>query len=241
MNKLCIVGIGSGNREDLTIRAWEALSGAEVIIGYARYVEQVKRYLPDKRFISSGMRREEERCREAIRLAETGARVALISSGDPGIYGMASPALELAEGREIEIEIIPGVTSALSGAALLGAPLGHDAALISLSDVLTPWEAIEARIRAAASSGCCIALYNPGSAHRPDALRRACGVLLQTLAGETVCGMVSDIGGAERTAMLPLSELADMPADMRMTVFVGNGSTRVIDGRMVTPRGYVHG
>ncbi|MBE6990939.1 MAG: precorrin-3B C(17)-methyltransferase [Ruminococcaceae bacterium] len=240
MNRLYIVGIGPGKRSGMTMEADEALRRADVIVGYSKYVELVRPYYPDKRFHDTGMTRERERCAEALRLAREGETVALVCSGDSVVYGMAGLIYELAgEAPGVELQVIPGVTAALSGGAILGAPLGHDFAVISLSDLLTPWETIEKRLRCAAAGDLCMSLYNPGSHRRTDYLQRACDILLETLPPETVCGMAREIGRAgENWQVTTLGRLRDTPVDMFTTVYIGNSMTRVISGKMVTPRGY---
>ena len=239
MNKLYVVGIGPGAPEDMTLRAKNALEDAQVIAGYGVYVDLVRPMFPEKEYLTTAMRRESERCRMAIDAACGGKTVAMISSGDAGVYGMAGLIYELAQGRDLEIEVVPGVTAALSGGAVLGAPLTHDFAVISLSDLLTPWEKIEKRLEMAAAADFCIALYNPSSIRRADHLRRACEILLRHASPETVCGAVRNIGReGERMELMTLEEMKNYSADMFTTVFVGNSQTRVIDGRMVTPRGY---
>ena len=234
-----MVGIGPGDWRELTLRAAEALEAAEVIVGYTLYVDLVRPHLPGKDFRATGMRGEAERCRLALELTRAGRDVAVICSGDAGVYGMAGLVLELRGDEPIEVEIVGGLTAASSGAALLGAPLGHDFAVISLSDQLTPWETIEKRLECAAMGDFCLALYNPASRHRPDALRRACDVLLRRLDPGTVCGAARNIGReGEAAQLMTLKELRDCPADMFTTAFVGNSTTRVIGDRMVTPRGY---
>lgn len=239
LNKLYVVGIGPGAPEDMTLRAKNALEDAQVIAGYGVYVDLVRPMFPEKEYLTTAMRRESERCRMAIDAACGGKTVAMISSGDAGVYGMAGLIYELAQGRDLEIEVVPGVTAALSGGAVLGAPLTHDFAVISLSDLLTPWEKIEKRLEMAAAADFCIALYNPSSIRRADHLRRACEILLRHASPETVCGAVRNIGReGERMELMTLEEMKNYSADMFTTVFVGNSQTRVIDGRMVTPRGY---
>jgi precorrin-3B C17-methyltransferase len=186
------------------------------------------------------MRREEERCRMAIEAAQT-ENVAMVCSGDPGVYGMASLCMELAqEYPPIELEVIPGVTAATGGAAVLGAPLTHDFAVISLSDLMTPMEKIEARLDAAARGDFVLCIYNPSSRKRSDYFRRACDILLQSKSPETPCGYVRNIGrDGEEGHILTLKELRETQVDMFTTVFVGNSQTTVIDGRLVTPRGYL--
>ena len=224
----------------MTARAEAALRASDVIVGYRTYVEFVRPLFPDKAYVSTGMRGEVERCRTALRLASEGRETAVVCSGDAGVYGMAGLVLELrGEAQAPEVEIVAGLTAATAGAALLGAPLAHDFAVISLSDLLTPWEAIERRLACAAMGDFAVALYNPGSAQRRDALRRACEVLLRHASPDTVCGIARNIGRAGECArVMTLRELKDCEVDMSDTVFVGNSHTKLIDGRMVTPRGY---
>ena len=239
MNKLYVVGIGPGAEEQMTFRAMNAMKEADVIVGYEVYNDLVRPIFPDKEYLQTPMRREADRCRMAIDKALEGRTVAMISSGDAGVYGMAGLVLELAQGKDVDVEVIPGVTAALSGGAVLGAPLTHDFCVISLSDLLTPWEKIEKRLAAAAEADFCIALYNPSSHRRADYLRKACDILLRARSGDTVCGVVRSIGReGESATVLTLAELRDYAADMFSTVFIGNSQTRVIGGKMVTPRGY---
>lgn len=238
--KLYVVGIGPGNRDNLTLGADRALRESDLIIGYHVYVDLVRDWYPEKEYKATGMTREVDRCRMALQEAESGRSVSLVCSGDSVVYGMASLLYEL-RGESIvpEIEVIPGLTAACSGGALLGAPLTHDFAVISLSDRLTPWEKIEARLQAAARADLAIVLYNPKSKGRPDHLRRACDLLLETLPADRPCGVARSIGReGERYEVMPLSALRDYDADMFSTVFIGNAMTRVIGGKLVTPRGY---
>jgi len=224
----------------MTFEADRALAEADVILGYPVYLKLLGDRYPGKEYISTPMRREKERCEAAFAEAERGRNAVLVSSGDAGIYGMAGLVLELSEAHPgTAVRIVPGVTAASSGAALLGAPLGHDFAVISLSDLLTPWETIEKRLLLAAEAGLCIAVYNPASRRRPDGMRRAAEVLLKVLPGDQPCGIAENIGRTgENARVMTLSELREYPADMFTTVFVGNSTTRVIGGRLVTPRGY---
>ena len=243
MSKLSVVGIGPGSFENMTQRAQQALADCDVIVGYTVYVELVKAHYADREFLTTPMRKEVERCELAFERAAAGKNVAMICSGDAGVYGMASLVLELAdEYGNPEVEVIPGVTAALSGSALLGAPLGHDFAVISLSDLLTPWDLIEKRLACAAAGRFCIALYNPSSKKRSDYLRKACDILLEHLPPDTLCGLARNVGRSGETArILDLKALRDTPVDMFTTVFIGNTHTREISGRMVTPRGYRFG
>ena len=240
MGKLYVIGVGPGAPEECTLRAQKALEEAEVLCGYTLYINLLRSRYPEKEVFTTGMTQELERCRRALELAASGRTVALVCSGDAGVYGLASPVLELApQFPEAEIEIIPGVTAALSGAALLGAPLGHDFCVISLSDRLTDWALIEKRLRLAAQGDFAICLYNPASRHRRDYLQRACDILLTEKGGDTVCGLVRQVGReGESWQILDLKTLRDTRADMFTTVFIGSSQTREIDGRMVAPRGY---
>ena len=234
------MGIGPGNYENMTVRADEALKASDVIIGYTVYVDLVKDRYPEKEFLTTPMTRETERCRIAIEKAREGRTTAMICSGDSGIYGMAALIYEVrGDEKEPEIEVIPGLTAAASGASVLGAPLTHDFAVISLSDRLTPWEKIEKRLRAASEADLSIVLYNPVSKGRPDHLKRACSILLENLPEDRLCGIARNIGrDGESGRILTLGELKDAECDMFCTVFIGNEMTRVIGGELVTPRGY---
>ena len=239
-----IVGFGPGDRRHMTIEAQEAMQSADVIVGYSGYNALMKPFFPDKEYVETGMRGEVKRCEEAVSLAESGKNVALICSGDAGVYGMAGLLLEVLERRgktdEIDVEVVAGVTAALAGAALLGAPLGHDLAFVSLSDLLTPWELIEKRLLAAGEAGFCIALYNPSSRGRKDHLRRAADLLLQVRGGDTACGIADRIGReGESTRILTLRELPDAETDMQSVVLIGNSGTRRIGNYLVTERGYL--
>ena len=239
MNKLFLVGIGPGSADGMTQAAKAALEQSEVLCGYTVYLDLVRQQYPDKETYTTPMTRELERCRWAIDRAAEGKTVAMLCSGDAGVYGMAGPVLELAEGKDIEIEVVPGVTAALSGAAILGAPLMHDFCVISLSDLLTPWEVIERRLRCAAAGDFSIALYNPRSKKRPDHLRRACEILLEEKSPDTVCGWVKNIGRPGQChGLATLKDLGSLELDMFTTVFIGASSTKNVNRRMVTPRGY---
>ena len=241
MKKVTVIGLGPGGGDDLTGRARAALERCDLMVGYTAYIELVRHDFPEKEVLSTGMRREVDRCRAAVEAALTGKDVAVVCSGDSGVYGMAGLIYEVArEYDPIEIEVVPGITAACGGAAVLGAPLTHDFAVISLSDLLTPWEKIERRLTAAARADFVICLYNPSSKSRPDYLQRACDILLRDKDPDTVCGYVRNIGReGERAVMCPLSRLRETQVDMFTTVFIGNSQTRVLGGKMVTPRGYL--
>lgn len=240
MGILTLVGMGPGDHDGMTFAADRAIREADVVVGYKRYIQLLKPIYPEKNFLSTGMTREVERCKEALALADAGQTVALVSSGDAGVYAMAGLVYELSvDYPQAEIEVVSGVTAATSGASLLGAPIGHDFAVISLSDRLTDWELIEKRLDVAASADFIITLYNPSSHGRADHLQKACDILLRHKAPETVCGLASRIGRqGESATVTTLAELRNLDADMFTTVFVGNQDTVVIDGKMVTPRGY---
>lgn len=240
MSKLVVVGIGPGDYENMTVGADRALKRCDVIIGYHVYVDLVKERYPDKEFLSTPMTQEVKRCQIALDIAREGKDVAMVCSGDSGIYGMAALIYELlGENAGVEVEVVPGLTAACSGGAVLGAPLTHDFAVISLSDRLTPWEKIVTRLDCAAKADLSIVIYNPKSHGRPDHLAKACDVLLKTLPEDRPCGVVRNIGRqGQSKIVLTLKELRDFDADMFCTVFVGNAMTKVIDGNLVTPRGY---
>lgn len=239
--RLYVVGLGPGDQKYFTAQAQAALEDAQVLCGYTVYVDLVSGLYPDKETYTTPMTKEIDRCRWALETADGGKTVALVCSGDAGVYGMAGPVLQLApQWRSVEVEVIPGVTSALSGAALLGAPIGHDFCVISLSDLLTPWEVIDNRLRRAAEGDFSMVLYNPASHKRPDYLQKACDILLSAgVSPNTVCGYVRNTGRAgEESRVLTLGELRDAQLDMFSTVFIGSSTTQADHGRMVTPRGY---
>ncbi|MDM8245739.1 precorrin-3B C(17)-methyltransferase [Collinsella tanakaei] len=240
MGMLYVVGLGPGDPAGMTAAADAALARAEVIVGYGSYIDLLDGRYPQAERVSTPMMREIERCRRALELACERDVVAMVCSGDAGVYGMAAPVLELSvDYPDVDIEVVPGVTAAMSGSAVLGAPLAHDFAVISLSDLLTPWEVIERRLEAAAWSDMCICLYNPRSKKRADYLARAAQIIGRHKVADTVCGWVRNIGRAgEEHGLTTLGELADLDADMFTTVFIGSAQTRVVAGRMVTPRGY---
>lgn len=240
MSKIYVVGIGPGSYDQMTGRAIRALEYSDVIIGYTVYVDLVKEHFAGKEFMTTPMRKEVDRCVLAFEEAKKGRSVSMICSGDAGVYGMAGLMYEVGEDYpEVELEIIPGVTAATGGAAVLGAPLIHDFCLISLSDLLTPWEKIEARLLAAAQADFVVCIYNPSSKKRHDYLQRACDLLMRYKSPDTVCGIVSQIAReGEQASVMSLRELRDAQVDMFTTVFVGNSQTKEQNGKMVTPRGY---
>ena len=240
MHQIYVVGMGPGGESQMTAEARKALENSDVIVGYTVYADLIREILPEKEFLTTPMRKETERCRMAFEEARKGRTVSMVCSGDAGVYGMSGLMLEVGEDYpDCEVTVISGVTAALSGGALLGAPLMHDFAVISLSDLLTPWEKIQRRLQCAAAGDFAICIYNPSSRKRADYLQRACDIIMEETGGARVCGVVRQIGRqGEAVQVMPLSQLRDYPADMFTTVFIGNSETRVIGGRMVTPRGY---
>ncbi len=241
MGNLFVVGIGPGDLRYMTEEAKAALTRSDLIVGYPAYLELVSDLIRDKETYATPMRGEIERCKKALEEAQEGKTVSIVCSGDAGVYGMASPVLELSPSYEnVEISVVPGVTAALSGAAVLGAPLGNDFCVLSLSDLLTPWEWIEKRLRAAAMGDFNIAIYNPSSRKRKDHLSRACTILTEAgKPADTPCGIVRNIGrDGETYELMTLAQLKDTPVDMFTTVFIGSRATRVIDDKLVTLRGY---
>lgn len=241
--KIYVVGLGPGDESQMTPQAKAAIADSDVIVGYDLYVELIKHLIDDKQSITTGMKKEVDRCEQAFELALDGKTVSMVCSGDSGIYGMAGIVHEIAESAdinsEVEVIVIPGITAACSAAAVLGAPLIHDFAVISLSDLLTPWEKIEKRLELASDADFVICLYNPSSKKRHDYLRRACEIMLKHKSPNTHCGYVRNVGReGQRAAVCSLSELMTHEVDMFTTVIVGNSQTRLVNGKLVTPRGY---
>ncbi|MCR4429574.1 MAG: precorrin-3B C(17)-methyltransferase [Tepidanaerobacteraceae bacterium] len=242
MGWIKVVGIGPGQHKDMTVRAIKALRDSEVVIGYATYINLIRHLVMDKEIIYSGMRQEVDRCKKALELAFLGRKVALVSGGDPGIYGMAGILYELAQNGDInaEIEIIPGVSAVNAAASLLGAPLMTDFASISLSDHLTPWEAIAKRLEMAARADFVIALFNPKSSERRDNISRALDIVLKYRCISTPCGIVKNAyRKGESTIVTKLGDLLKQNIDMTTLIIIGNSSTFIAGGKMITPRGYV--
>lgn len=238
--KIYVVGMGPGREEMMTGEAIQALEQADVIIGYTVYLKLLGERFGQKEFLSTPMKQERERCVMCFEEAEKGKKVALICSGDAGVYGMASLMYEVGKQYpNIELVIIPGITAACSGAAVLGAPLNHDFCVISLSDLLTPWEKIEKRLEAAAIGDFSIAIYNPSSHKRYDYLEKACNILLRHIEGERACGYVENIGREGTKAVTcTLQELRNAKVNMFTTVFIGNSESEILNGKLITKRGY---
>jgi precorrin-3B C17-methyltransferase len=239
--KLSVIGFGPGDKSNMTFRAADALLSSDVIFGYEVYTDLLKKYFPDLNYRPSKMLKEVERCTEAIEEAENGGTVAIVSSGDSGIYGMAGIIYQIADARgsAIDIEVIPGITAASSAASLLGAPLMHDTAIISLSDLLTPLDLIMKRVECAGTGDMIVCLYNPKSKKRSDHVEKAADILLRFRKGDTPAGIARNIGrDDENITITRLDELKDADIDMFSTVIIGNSQTFVSNGRMITPRGY---
>jgi len=237
--RLALVGLGPGDRDLVTPRAIHELRRASVVVGLDQYLDQVRDVLrPGTRVLGSGLGDEEQRAASAVAEARAGHAVALVGSGDAGVYAMASPALAIA-GTDIDVVGVPGITAGLAAAALLGAPLGHDHVVISLSDLHTPWEVIERRIQAAAAGDFVVAFYNPRSKDRDWQLGAALEILARHRDPGTPAGVVRDaFRPGQQVLVTTLAELDPATVDMHSVVIVGSASTRLVAGRMVTPRGY---
>lgn len=239
--KIIIVGTGPGDKDFICQRALQALEQSDIIAGYKTYIELIRELFPGKSFASSGMKKEVDRCIDVLELAEAGNVVSIISSGDAGIYGMAGIMLEIVAERQsaVPVEIVPGISAATSAASLLGAPLMNDFVTLSLSDLLTPWELILKRIRAAGEGDFVIALYNPRSKTRIEQLDTAIEILLNYQSAETPVGIVKQaMRDGQQVEITTLGQLKDADIDMLTTVIIGNSQTKIINGKMVTIRGY---
>ncbi len=241
--KLYVVGLGPGEDNQLTKKALAALDDSDLIVGYGVYIDLIKHLIPNKKTFTTPMKKEVDRCKIAVEAAISGVNVAMVSSGDAGIYGMAGLIYEvLAEycTNEVDVEVIPGITAASSAAAILGAPLMQDFAVISLSDLLTPWEDIEKRIRLATQAGFVICIYNPTSKKRWNYLNKACELAMESIDKSTPCGFVQNIGReGQQQELMTLEELASAKVDMFTTVIIGNKNTKILNGKLVTSRGYI--
>ena len=242
MKQIYIIGMGPGKYEQMTVEAIRKIEESDVVIGYTVYTDLIKEIWPDKECLSTPMTKEYERCVIAFEEAMKGKTVAFVCSGDAGVYGLTGLMLGISpKYKEVRVSTVAGVTAALSGAAIIGAPLIHDFAIISLSDLLTPWEKIEKRLECAAIGDFCICLYNPGSKKRVDYLQKACEILLKHKDKNTPCAIAKNIGrDGEEYRIYSLLELKDVKVGMFETVFIGNSMTKVIEGKLVTPRGYTN-
>ena len=242
MGKIIVAGIGPGSKEDITPAVLEAIREADVIVGYKYYFQFIESYVkPGCKCIDTGMKRERERAEQAFELAEQGKTVVVISSGDAGIYGMGPLIYEMAKSRDSHIEIIslPGISAFQKAASLLGAPIGHDMCIISLSDLMTPWEVIERRIKAAAVGDFVTAVYNPKSHGRYWQLYRLQELFLQQRSAETPVGYVRQAGREEQEIKITTLGAFDLEdVDMFTIIIIGNSQSYIADGKVITPRGY---
>lgn len=237
MAKLYVIGIGPGGRDHMTYKAVEAIKKSEVIVGYTPYIEYLGQLVDGKELFSTGMKGEIERCKKAIQLVREGKTTAIVSTGDAGLYGMAGPILELA--KDIEVQIVPGVTAAFSAAAELGAPIMHDYASISLSDLMTPWEVILNRVESAGKADFVVAIYNPKSKGRKDHLSQSIDILLKYRDAKTPVGIVKNSGRAGREMTITTLDSIDYEkVDMLTVLIIGNSNTYIENSKMITPRGY---
>ncbi len=238
-----MVGMGPGNWEQMTLRARQVLAEAQVVTGYKTYVELIRGLLtnPEQKVVVSGMTQEVDRCHEVAELAGQGLSVALVSSGDAGIYGMAGIMLEVLaqEGMDVPVEIVPGVSASAAAAACLGAPLMHDFVTVSLSDLLTPWELIRKRVRLAAEGDFVLAVYNPKSRQRVSQIEEVRQILLEFRSPDTPVGIVRNaLREGQEVCISNLADFTREKIDMLTTVIIGNSQTKVLGSRIVTPRGY---
>lgn len=241
MSTIKVIGIGPGNPEEITPRARAAIEGADLVVGYNTYIDLIEPHFPGKTFIRSGMTREVERCRLVLEKAEEGKSVALVSSGDSGIYGMAGIMLEVVNQAKsrVPVEIIPGITAAGAAASVLGAPLMHDFAVISLSDLLTPMELIYRRVEQAAKGDFILCLYNPKSKRRTEGIEKVREIVMAYQKKETPVGIVRNACREnESFQVTDLAHMLETDIDMFSVVIIGNSSTYVENGKMITPRGY---
>lgn len=238
MGKIYVVGLGPGNKENMTFRAYDVLKNSDIIIGYKTYVDLIEGMFPDKKIIKSYMKKEVARCEETLKLALEGNVISLISSGDAGVYGMAGLMLEIA-GDQVEVEIVPGITSANASASLGGAPIVHDSVNISLSNLLTDWELIKKRIDLASQGDFVITLYNPKSSGRPELINEARDIMLKYKRKDTLVLIARNVGReGENYDITTLDKMLDYEINMFSTVIIGNSNTKVVNNKMITPRGY---
>lgn len=236
-----VVGIGPGSKQMMTLEAIDVMEKAEVIVGYKTYINLITEFIQDKEVVSNGMRQEIDRCKKAVEIAKQGKDVAVISSGDAGIYGMAGLILELTskEETEVPVKVVPGVTASIGAAAILGAPIMHDFCHISLSDLLTPWDVIEKRLKLAAEADFVVCLYNPRSKGRSEHLAKAFEIMGEFKDGSTPVGIVKDVGREKEEKFVCTFDTMDFErVDMTTMVVIGNKSTFIDNDKMITPRGY---
>lgn len=239
--KIYVVGTGPGFEEYLSLRAITVLKECDVVVGYKTYINLIEKLIEGKEIHSSGMRKEVERCQQVVDIALSGKNVCMISSGDPGVYGMAGIILEMVaqSNNGIEVEIVPGITSALSSASLAGAPLMNDFAVISLSDLMTPWEVIKTRVDKASEGDFVMCIYNPKSMTRVEQISIFKDIVARHRVPQTPVAIVRDAMRTEEAVTLTtLEEMLNHHIDMTTTLIIGNSQTYVANGKMITPRGY---
>ncbi|WP_251860084.1 precorrin-3B C(17)-methyltransferase [Clostridium sp. Marseille-Q2269] len=238
MGKLYVVGIGPGSLEHITVKAKKVLEESDVIVGYSKYIDYVKLLIEGKEVHTTGMKKEEERCQRALQLSKDKI-VSVISTGDAGIYGMAGLILEMNKNKDLQIEIVPGVTASTSAASIIGAPLMHDNCNISLSDLMTPYELIKKRVKLAAEGDFVISLYNPKSKGRPHYLRECIEIVREYRSKDTPIAVVKNaLRNGEEIHIYTLENFTDEFADMLSTIIIGNSSSFIKEGKFITRRGY---
>lgn len=236
MGKLYVIGIGPGGLEHMTIKAKQAIEESDVIVGYTKYIELIKPLIKDKEVLSTGMRGEEERCKQALKFSKDKI-VAIISTGDPGIYGMAGLILELR--NDEEVEVIPGVTASSAAASIIGAPIMHDHCSISLSDLMTPYDLIKKRVKLASEGDFVISIYNPKSKGRPNYLKENIEIIKKYRDGSTPVAVVKNaLRDCEEVALYTLDSFSDNYVDMMSIVIIGNSQSFIKKDKFITPRGY---
>ena len=237
MGKLYVIGIGPGGLEHMTLRAKEAIEESNIIVGYNKYIDMINPFVEDKELFSTGMRGEESRCRKALELSKENNIVALISTGDSGIYGMAGLILQMKENENVEI--IPGVTASSAAGSVVGAPLMHDNCNISLSDLMTPYNLIKKRVRNAADADMIISLYNPRSKGRPHYLREAIEIIKEYRKLSTPVAVVRHaLRDGQEYKLFTLENFDEEVVDMFSIVIIGNSQSFIKEGKFITPRGY---
>lgn len=239
MGKIYVVGMGPGNKDNMSFKAYDVMSKSDILIGHKTYINLVEGMFPNAERIRSAMKKEIDRCNETLELAKSGKVVSLISSGESGIYGMAGIMLEIAIDSGIEVEIVPGITASNAGASVVGAPIMHDHATISLSDLLTDWDLIKKRVDLAAQGDFVISFYNPKSRTRTTQIVEAREIMLRHKSKDTPVAIIRNAKrDGEEYDLTTLENMLDCEINMFTVVIVGNSKTYIADGKMITPRGY---
>ncbi|MGB6128231.1 MAG: precorrin-3B C(17)-methyltransferase [Psychrilyobacter sp.] len=237
--KIYVVGMGPGNKDNMSFKAFDSMKKSDILIGHKTYISLVEDMFPEKELIRSAMKKEIDRCNETLKLAESGKTISLISSGESGVYGMAGIMLEVALDSDIEVEIVPGITASNAGASVVGAPIMHDHATISLSDLLTDWKLITKRIDLASQGDFVISYYNPKSFSRTTQIVEAREIMLRHKRKDTPVAIVRNAKrDGEDYVITTLEDMLNHEINMFTVVIVGNSKTYVKKGKMITPRGY---